>query len=1103
MEVGSTYGPDVSEDHSDFQCHQSSTTMPLCLDLKPWLGHHVLLLVSGLYRPGIIVSVDSPRFQVSIKLEDEETTVQIDLSNCNPLPKVIDDAIPHTSQLTEGTRVCYRIPIDQGLGYAPGKLTTNSASSAPGCSQRLYPVQTDGVAPDAISQHPRVNLRLLLAPWQDELDEMSNSGSNTDIAANTNSTVCLSSASDACQLAQLDPVLPCNPSSLHNTDVPNLACPLELNNPQKRPPNVSCTAPVPNSEANEVTYPQSVAEVQASENSRSSSEHPGQSGTSSAALDVHFRCPITSQRSFFPPPPPPPQPASLSSDGSGRRLGTKFGMSTKWLATGTSSSPMTISLSALGNSQRFRKGDVVKTPSGVRKKFNGKQWRRLCSREGCTKESQRRGFCSRHLSMKGKEIRALGYAAAVAALSSSDVGYHTHPPQHPSSSPGVNSDSGRSTGPVTGLIPRGHGIPVSSMHLTAVPSGGSGVSTMYESHPRPSSSCSPSTVPNTAPGLSRLASILVPSGATGSPTIGSPKTSGFTGSAPGSAPLGTFSPIASPLALLPVLFDSNCVDHSSPVIPSSDGHQPGPTGPGGSSGSGKLPAHGRDSRTNHNGATSSSHSVPSDGGSVGGVGYCSASAPFETNRHKTTVVLATHSGPFILPAAAGSSHSQGSSTEYRFVRPGVADLTSSLDELNATSSPAPSMPPINTEDSPTSSDCTTRLEIAELVSSGERRVVYTPTSGGKHMRRPMNAFILFSMRHRGEVHRLYPNKDNRVASQILGEWWYKLSVEEKAEYQNLARELKAMHFQCNPDWRRSSAKERRKSEPYTTLHDAPTACSPKTTSSTVELLTSPLLLRSNAEKLGETLGSNKSAGVHTTPVDMDAEHSVHPELRSRFSLTPVPSDPIPTGLELLAHAVEYLQSHDWPNDQDCRPRSEPSCSALDPIPMVDLDSSTPPPPPSSSPSLMTSSSLTSSDSPPSEDDFTTRRARTMLSQESPVTCKRAGPVCVPTSSPLIIISKLNSPTAGQLIPFDSSRLLTLTPVIAAPCQRSHSPPVVSAIGTSESVNRINMTGTNQPTPTSTPQNNDSSDISQLIITAQLLPCLFHQFQRKPQELSHV
>ncbi|XP_052474594.1 protein capicua homolog isoform X2 [Carassius gibelio] len=54
--------------------------------------------------------------------------------------------------------------------------------------------------------------------------------------------------------------------------------------------------------------------------------------------------------------------------------------------------------------QKFKKGDVVCTPNGIRKKFNGKQWRRLCSRDGCMKESQRRGYCSRHLSMRTKEM---------------------------------------------------------------------------------------------------------------------------------------------------------------------------------------------------------------------------------------------------------------------------------------------------------------------------------------------------------------------------------------------------------------------------------------------------------------------------------------------------------------------------------------------------------------------------------------------------------------------------------------------------------------------------------------------------------------------------
>ena len=36
--------------------------------------------------------------------------------------------------------------------------------------------------------------------------------------------------------------------------------------------------------------------------------------------------------------------------------------------------------------------------TGIRKKFNGKQWRRLCGVEQCQKESQRHGFCSKHLS---------------------------------------------------------------------------------------------------------------------------------------------------------------------------------------------------------------------------------------------------------------------------------------------------------------------------------------------------------------------------------------------------------------------------------------------------------------------------------------------------------------------------------------------------------------------------------------------------------------------------------------------------------------------------------------------------------------------------------
>lgn len=78
---------------------------------------------------------------------------------------------------------------------------------------------------------------------------------------------------------------------------------------------------------------------------------------------------------------------------------------------------------AMQQQQRYKKGEIVTTPGGIRKKFNGKQWRRLCSKEGCNKESQRRGYCSRHLSLKGKSIQSDGnITSAISPGSSSCTG---------------------------------------------------------------------------------------------------------------------------------------------------------------------------------------------------------------------------------------------------------------------------------------------------------------------------------------------------------------------------------------------------------------------------------------------------------------------------------------------------------------------------------------------------------------------------------------------------------------------------------------------------------------------------------------------------------
>ncbi|CAJ0948943.1 unnamed protein product, partial [Mesorhabditis belari] len=78
------------------------------------------------------------------------------------------------------------------------------------------------------------------------------------------------------------------------------------------------------------------------------------------------------------------------------------------------------------------------------------------------------------------------------------------------------------------------------------------------------------------------------------------------------------------------------------------------------------------------------------------------------------------------------------------------------------------------------------------------------------IRRPMNAFMIFSKRHRPLVHMKYPNKDNRTVSKILGEWWYALGVEEKQQYHKLATQVKEEHFKAHPDWKWCTRGDRRK-----------------------------------------------------------------------------------------------------------------------------------------------------------------------------------------------------------------------------------------------------------------------------------------------------
>ncbi|KAG7325711.1 hypothetical protein KOW79_010636 [Hemibagrus wyckioides] len=118
-------------------------------------------------------------------------------------------------------------------------------------------------------------------------------------------------------------------------------------------------------------------------------------------MDASAGAAVISSTPQLPPLPPSSSRSSLEKTSTSSSHGTSGGGSSS-SSSSRSRTPLTAA------QQKYKKGDVVCTPTGIRKKFNGKQWRRLCSREGCSKESQRRGYCSRHLSMRTKEMEAGG-----------------------------------------------------------------------------------------------------------------------------------------------------------------------------------------------------------------------------------------------------------------------------------------------------------------------------------------------------------------------------------------------------------------------------------------------------------------------------------------------------------------------------------------------------------------------------------------------------------------------------------------------------------------------------------------------------------------------
>ena len=58
----------------------------------------------------------------------------------------------------------------------------------------------------------------------------------------------------------------------------------------------------------------------------------------------------------------------------------------------------------------------------------------------------------------------------------------------------------------------------------------------------------------------------------------------------------------------------------------------------------------------------------------------------------------------------------------------------------------------------------------------------------------MNAFMIFSKKHRKDVHKKHPNQDNRTVSKILGEMWYNSSQDEQLKYKKIADDVRMFFY---------------------------------------------------------------------------------------------------------------------------------------------------------------------------------------------------------------------------------------------------------------------------------------------------------------------
>lgn len=180
----------------------------------------------------------------------------------------------------------------------------------------------------------------------------------------------------------------------------------------------------------------------------------------------------------------------------------------------------------------------------------------------------------------------------------------------------------------------------------------------------------------------------------------------------------------------------------------------------------------------------------------------------------------------------------------------------------------------------------------------------------KKIRRPMNAFMIFSKKHRKMVHKKHPNQDNRTVSKILGEWWYALKPEQKAQYHELASSVKDAHFKLHPEWKWCS-KDRRKSSTSTATPGGKASGAAGTGDAKQRLVSVDGSDSLEHDMCPSTPGGSGSCGGQG--ISSDLQGDIIPLTIDNYNST---CDEAPTTISMKGNGNGKLMKNELPSDED-------------------------------------------------------------------------------------------------------------------------------------------------------------------------------------------